>query len=116
MPRTSMPGGITCASGTQRTASYDPTTRELHLFHDAEINHQAPGPRALPMKIEAGELTYKEAASLVWLTNGARLTRQNTVVNAKAGIVKLDYGVIRQVDAVEVQLQCGEQIALGDTE
>jgi hypothetical protein len=55
------------------------------------------------MKIEAGELTYKEAASLVWLTNGARLTRHNTVVNAKAGVVKLDDGVIRQVDAVEVQ-------------
>ncbi len=90
-------------TGKAQGASYDPTTRELHLYHDAEINHQAPGPRALPMKIEAGGLTYKEAESLVWLTDGARLTRQNTVVNAKAGIVKLDDGVIRQVDAVEVQ-------------
>ncbi len=102
---TDRPAAFTFENGTGRAlgAAYDPTTRELHLFHDAEINHQAPGPCALPMKIEAGELTYKEAASLVWLTNGARLTRQNTVVNAKAGIVKLDDGVIRQVDAVEVQ-------------
>src|SRR5579859_4348428 len=102
---TDRPAAFTFENGTGKAlgAAYDPTTRELHLFHDAEINHQAPGPRALPMKIEAGELTYKEAASLVWLTNGARLTRQNTVVNAKAGIVKLDDGVIRQVDAVEVE-------------
>jgi len=102
---TDRPTTFTFENGTGKAlgASYDPTTRELHLSHDAEIDHQAPGPRALPMKIEAGELTYKEAASLVWLINGARLTRQNTVVNAKAGIVKLDDGVIRQVDAVEVQ-------------
>ena len=102
---TDRPATFTFENGTGKAvgASYDPTTRELHLYHDAEINHQAPGPRALPMKIEAGELTYKEAESLVWLMNGARLTRQNTVVNAKAGIVKLEDGVIRQVDAVEVQ-------------
>jgi lipopolysaccharide export system protein LptA len=102
---TDRPATFTFENGTGKAvgASYDPTTRELHLSHDAQINHQAPGPRALPMKIEAGDLTYKEAASLVWLTNGARLTRQNTVVNAKTGIVKLEDGLIRQVDAVEVQ-------------
>lgn len=102
---TDRPATFTFENGVGKAvgASYDPTTRELHLYHDAEIDHQAPGPRALPMKIEAGELTYKEAASLVWLTNGARLTRQNTVVNAKTGIVQLQDGVIRQVDAVEVR-------------
>ena len=53
---TDRPATFTFENGAGKAvgASYDPTTRELHLNHDAEINHQAPGSRALPMKIEAG--------------------------------------------------------------
>jgi len=83
--------------------SYDPTTRELHLSHNAEIDWKAPGPHAAPMKIEAGELIYKEAASTIWLMGWARLTRENTRVNAASSVVLLQDGVIHQVDAVKAQ-------------
>ncbi|MCU1273382.1 MAG: OstA family protein [Bryobacterales bacterium] len=94
---------FTFENGTGKSvgAWYDPTSRELHLVHDVEINRKAPGPHAAPMKIEAGELTYKEAASVVWLTHGARLTRENTVVNADSAVVQLEVDAIRQVDAVK---------------
>jgi lipopolysaccharide export system protein LptA len=83
-------------------ASYDANTRELHLQHDAEIDTQPPGARAKPMKIEAGEVTYKEAESRVWLSQWARLTRENTIVNAASSIIQLQDGRhIRQVDAFQ---------------
>jgi lipopolysaccharide export system protein LptA len=103
---TDRPASFTFENGTGKSvgASYDPTTRELHLRSHAEIDHKAPGPHAAPMKIEAGELTYKEAESVVWLNGGARLTRQNTVVNAAKSVVQLQAdGVIRQVDAVQAR-------------
>jgi lipopolysaccharide export system protein LptA len=93
---------FTFENGTGKSlgAWYDPTSRELHLVHDAEINRKGPGPHTAPMKIEGGELTYKEAAAVVWLTHGARLTRENTVVNADSAVVQLEDDAIRQVDAV----------------
>jgi lipopolysaccharide export system protein LptA len=102
---TDQAASFTFENGTGKSvgAWYDPTSRELHLVHDVEIDRKAPGPHALPMKIEAGELTYKEAASVVWLTHGARLTRENTVVNAESAVVQLEDGAIRQVDAVTAQ-------------
>jgi lipopolysaccharide export system protein LptA len=83
-------------------ASYDANARELHLQHDAEIDTQPPGPRAKPMKIQAGEVTYKEAESRVWLNEWARLTRENTVVNAASSVIQLQDGRhIHQVDAFQ---------------
>lgn len=90
-------------TGKSMGATYDPPTRELHLSHEAEIDWKAPTPHAQPMKIEAGELTYKEAESVVWLTQGARLTRQNTVVNAASSVVQLKDRAIHQIDAVSAQ-------------
>jgi len=53
------------------------------------------------MRIQAGEVTYKEAASTIWLNEWARLTRENTIVNAASSIVQLqDDRRIRQIDAV----------------
>jgi len=94
---------FTFENGTGKSvgAWYDPTSRELHLVHDVEINRHGPGPHTAPMKIEGGELTYKEAGSVVWVTNGARLTRENTVVNADSAVVQLEDDAIRQVDAVK---------------
>jgi len=96
---------FTFENGTGKSlgASYDPTTRELHLRSQAEIDWKAPGPRAAPMKIEAGEVVYKEAESKVWLNQWARLTRENTLVNAATAVVQLQDGVIRQIDALKAQ-------------
>ncbi len=88
---TERPTSFTFKNGTGKSAgaSYDATKRELILPRDAEIDWKAPGPRAAPMKIQAGELIYQEAASNVVLNQWARLTRENTVVNAASSIVQL---------------------------
>ena len=102
---TERPTSFTFKNGTGKSqgASYDSTKRELILPRDAEIDWQAPGPRSAPMKIQAGELIYQEAASTVVLNQWARLTRQNTVVNAASSVVQLQEGVIRQIDAAKAE-------------
>jgi len=84
-------------------ATYDPSKRELHLKDHGEIDWKAPTPHAPAVKIEAGDVIYKEVDGTVWLNNGARLTRQNMVVNAAWGVVHLQDQTIRQVDAVKAQ-------------
>jgi lipopolysaccharide export system protein LptA len=84
-------------------ATYDPTKRELHLKDHAEIDWKAPTPHAPPLKIEAGDVVYKEAEGTVVLNNSARLTRDKMVVNAASGVVHLQDQVIRQVDALKAQ-------------
>jgi lipopolysaccharide export system protein LptA len=84
-------------------ATYDPTKRELHLKDHAEIDWKAPTPHAPPLKIEAGDVVYKEAEGTVVLNNWARLTRDKMVVNAASGVVHMQDQVIRQVDALEAQ-------------
>jgi lipopolysaccharide export system protein LptA len=90
-------------TGHSRGAFYDSTSRELHLLHDAEIDTKPPGPRAKPMKIQAGEVTYREAESRIWLNEWVRLTRDNTVVSAASAVVQLREDVLQQIDALKAQ-------------
>ncbi len=102
---TDRPADFTFENGTGKSVgvSYDPTTRELYLRQHAEIDWKAPTPHAKLMKIEAGELVYKEAQGVIWLNQWARMTRENTVVNAASSVVKLEDGIIHQIDAVKAQ-------------
>ncbi|PYT26626.1 MAG: LPS export ABC transporter periplasmic protein LptC [Acidobacteria bacterium] len=100
---TNRPASFTFENGDGKSvgAAYDPSTRELNLRSQAELNWRPRGPHAVPMKIQAGELIYREASSTVWLNQWARLTRDNTVVDAASAVVLLKDDVIRQVDAVK---------------
>jgi len=102
---TDRPTSFTFENGTGHSlgALYDSTARELHLVRDGEIDTKPPGPNAKLMKIQAGEVTYKEAESRIWLNEWARLTRENTVVNAASAIVQLRDNVLQQIDAVKAQ-------------
>jgi lipopolysaccharide export system protein LptA len=80
-------------------ASYDPSVRELHLNSQVELHWKSPGPRAKPMKLESGTLTYREADAKIWLMPWARLTRENTVVDAANTVVTLHEGAIQLVEA-----------------
>lgn len=102
---TDQPASFTFENGTGKSvgALYDANSRELDLRHDAEVDWKAPGPRAAPMRIEAGELIYKEAAGTIWLNQWSRLARENTLVNAESSVVQLQDQIIRQVDAVKAQ-------------
>lgn len=90
---------FTFRSGNGRAtgAAYDPTTRELFMKKDVEVNFHPKGPNAKPMKIEAATMTYYEARSQVALPDWGRLTRNQTVVEGHNSMVYLDDGVIRQV-------------------
>ena len=80
-------------------ASYDPSTRELFLNSQAELHWNPPGPHAKPMKIEAGQVIYRENLQGIWLLPWARLTRENTIVEAGETVIALQDGSIHHVDA-----------------
>jgi lipopolysaccharide export system protein LptA len=79
-------------------ASYDPSTRELLLNSQAELHWDPPGPHAKPMKIEAGQVIYRENLAGIWLTPWARMTRANTVVEGGETVIALEDGKIHHVD------------------
>ncbi|HXM40690.1 MAG TPA: LPS export ABC transporter periplasmic protein LptC [Bryobacteraceae bacterium] len=80
-------------------ASYDPNTRELFLNSQAELHWYPPGPHAKAMKIEAGQVVYRENLAGIWLNSWARLTRENTIVEAGDTVIALEDGKIHHVDA-----------------
>ncbi len=85
--------------GTATGASYDPSTRELRMLSQVELNWKSPKPGAKPMKIEAGELLYREPAATVILTPWARLTREASIIEGSETVATLEDGAIRRVEA-----------------
>lgn len=85
--------------GSAVGASYDPGSRELHLHSQVELSWRGRGPRSRVMRLEAGELIYKENDALILLFPWARLRRENAVVEAADTIVFLSEGAIREVEA-----------------
>jgi lipopolysaccharide export system protein LptA len=85
--------------GTCVGAAYDPTTKELHLSKQVVMNLRGKAAGSKTMKIETDELTYKEAESVVWLTPKARMTRENSVLDAGPSVVNLKDGVIQSIAA-----------------
>ena len=68
------------------------------------LDWKAAGPRAMPMKLEAGSLAYREANSDISLTPWGKLTRGNTVVEGENAIIALEDGkkgqkLIRKINA-----------------
>ncbi|HUO32093.1 MAG TPA: LPS export ABC transporter periplasmic protein LptC [Bryobacteraceae bacterium] len=79
--------------------SYDPSTRELLMNSQAELQWNPPGPHAKSMKIEAGQVIYRENAAGIWLSPWAKMTRDNTVVEAADTSIALEDGKIHHIDA-----------------
>jgi len=79
-------------------ASYDPSTRELFLNSQAQLHWNPPGPHAKPMKIEAGQVIYRENLAGIWLTPWARMTRDNTIVEGGETVIALEDGKIHHVE------------------
>jgi lipopolysaccharide export system protein LptA len=89
--------------GTSEGASYDPQSRALHLDRNVVVNMRGKDPQSAPMKVEAGELTYDEKEGVVHLGPWSRMTRDDTVINAGASVVKLLDKKIDTVDAVDAK-------------
>ncbi|HWR51640.1 MAG TPA: LptA/OstA family protein [Bryobacteraceae bacterium] len=84
-------------------AAYDPSVRELIMKSAVELNWSGRGPDSAPMKIEAGELFYKELNSAVDLRGWSRLTRGSTVLDAADSYVTLKDGTIERVEALKAR-------------
>ncbi|MGB9605712.1 MAG: LptA/OstA family protein, partial [Bryobacteraceae bacterium] len=80
-------------------ATYDPGIRELHLHAQVELLWRGRHPGGRPMRLEAGELIYKEKDSLILLFPWAKLYRDNAWLEAAHTIVHLRDGSIREIEA-----------------
>jgi lipopolysaccharide export system protein LptA len=78
-------------------ANYDPTTGILEMHSQVELIWRGTDPKSLPMKIEAGQVSYDEKASKVLLSPWSRLTRDTLTMNAGPAVVLLSHGIIHQV-------------------
>lgn len=103
--RTDRPTSFVFESGAGRCvgAAYDPGTRELVMNSEVELTWAGRGPSSAPMKIETGQLFYREFDSAVDLRGWSRLTRGNTVLNAGDAVVALKDSRIDNVEAVNAR-------------
>ncbi|MBS1830297.1 MAG: LPS export ABC transporter periplasmic protein LptC [Acidobacteria bacterium] len=84
-------------------ATYDPTTKELHLKSQVELTWRGSEANPRPMKVESGEAIYKETESKVLLSPWAKLTRENLTLEGKGAVVSLDKNGIRLVETTEAK-------------
>ncbi|MCU1262787.1 MAG: OstA family protein, partial [Bryobacterales bacterium] len=98
---TDRPTSFTFAGGkgTSTGATYDPTTHELHLITNVVLDMHGEDPKSKVMHIEAGELTYKEGGSEIWLTPVSKLVRAETTIDAGPAVIALKDKVIDHIDA-----------------
>ena len=79
-------------------ANYDPNTRELVMHSQVSLTWRGADPKAAPMKVEAGAVTYKERDSKVYLAQWSKLTRDTMLLNAGPATVTLVDGSIKLVE------------------
>jgi lipopolysaccharide export system protein LptA len=84
-------------------ASYDPGTRELVLHSGVNLTWRGRDQTRPPMKIRAGQLSYKETESMVYLGAPTRFERQTLVLDGADAQVALEAGAIRRVDSQRAQ-------------
>jgi len=79
-------------------AVYDPNTRELQMNSSVELHLDPRAPKGKPMKLESGQLIYKEASSQILLFPWARLTRDTSVTEGGDTVVTLKKSAIQLVE------------------
>ena len=79
-------------------ADYDPNTRELVMHSQVDLTWRGTNPNTVPMKVAAGEVTYKEREAKVFLSPWSKLTRDTMLLNAGPAVVTLVNGSIKLVE------------------
>ncbi|MGH9613821.1 MAG: LPS export ABC transporter periplasmic protein LptC, partial [Bryobacteraceae bacterium] len=105
--------------GSAVGASYDPDTGDLHMNSQVKLEWTGLGPHAKVMNIEAGELTYKEKESKVYLAPWSKLVRDNLTMTGGPAVITLVDQAISTVDAQKargVQNQPGRQLTFAADE
>ncbi len=95
--------GFDQGEGKAVGAVYDPQSHELHMNSQVELNWRGRDPKAKPMKVEAGELNYKQAEGKVYLAPWSKLTRDTLALTAGPAIVTLGNGLIQKAEAQNAQ-------------
>jgi len=101
--------------GSSRGAEYDPATRALVMRSQVKLRWGANGD-ARAMDVEAGELTYHESESKIFLRRGARLRRGAMTLESTDAVVTLEDGEIRLVEARQASgadAQPGRRVSYG---
>ncbi len=87
--------------GTATGAAYDPNTHALNLTSEVVVNMRGKDSNSMPMKIEAGQLSWNEVTGNLLLFPWSRLTRDQTIVDAGQSTVLLKGHDIEWIDAVK---------------
>ena len=82
---------------------YDPSTRELVMRSQVEMIWRGQDGLARPMKVEAGDVVYKEKESKVFLGQWSRMTRDTMTLNAGPAAVTLLHGEIQLVETQKAE-------------
>jgi len=78
-------------------AEYDPDSRELKLHSQVELIWRGTDPKSTPMKIETGDLFYRERDQKVYLQPWSRLTRDTMKLDGGPAEVTLASGQLQHV-------------------
>lgn len=78
---------------------YDPASREMVMRSEAEVTWKGNGPRSQPMRVEAGEMQYKERDSVILLNQWSRLSRGDLTMNAGRSTVRIENGTARHIQS-----------------
>ena len=84
--------------GRSLGADYDPNAHELVMHSQVDLTWRGTDPKAMPMKVAAGQVTYKERESKVYLAPWSKLTRDTMLLNAGPAVVTLVDGSIKLVE------------------
>ena len=79
-------------------ASYDPQIARTADEQPGASDLARARRRAKPMQVEAGEATYKEKESKVYLGGWSKLMRDTMTLNAGPAVVTIEEGTIQQVN------------------
>jgi lipopolysaccharide export system protein LptA len=82
-------------------AEYDPNTRELVMHSQVELLWRGSNPKGVPMKVETGEVHYKERDAKVYLSPWSKLSRDTMTMNAGPATVSLNEGTIKLVETTQ---------------
>ncbi|MDP8981817.1 MAG: LPS export ABC transporter periplasmic protein LptC [Acidobacteriota bacterium] len=83
--------------------AYDPSTHELVMRSQVQMLWRGQDGKARPMKVEAGDVTYKEKESKVFLGQWSKMTRDTLTLNAGPAVVTLLHGEIQLVEAQKAE-------------
>jgi lipopolysaccharide export system protein LptA len=98
---TDRPADFTFENGTGKCvgATYDPNTKELQMRSNVELNLRGRGQNGQPMKLEAGQLVYREQESYIVLSPWVRLKRDTSTLEGSETVVVLKDGAIEKIEA-----------------